>query len=191
MAWLIIGSGVQEPLTVVLLEASPANPVIINGMCLIPPKQPTDKHISTAPVVASGHQCWESESAPAVSSTNTQRDIDSCAESGSGKPPTCQSELTSKSFTPSSIRQLNSVGQHLAFFKSTHSKARCNRRIPFGLGSTSKVPCRSSATRPPCSALPRGTPSPKLRVPSSESNGAHSHRPALYVPHGHLEACSI
>ena len=123
MAWLIIGSGVQEPLTVALLEASPANPVIIDGMCLIPPKQPTDEHISTAPVVASGCQCWESESAPAVSSTNTQQDIDSHAESGSGKPLTCQSELTSKSFTPSSIRQLNSVGWHLAFFKSTHSKA--------------------------------------------------------------------
>ena len=68
---------------------------------------------------------------------------------------------------------------------------RCNRTIPFGLGSTFKVSRRSLATCPPCSALPRGTPSPELRVPSSESDGAHSHRPALYVPHGRLEAQSI
>ena len=45
---------------------------------------------------------------------------------------------------------------------------RCNGTIPFGLGSTSKVPRRSPATRLPCSALPRGTPSPELGVPSSE-----------------------
>ena len=70
-------------------------------------------------------------------------------------------------------------------------RARCNGTIQFGLGSISKVPRRSPATRPPCSALPRGTPSPELRVPSSESDGAHSHRPALYVPHGRLEARSI
>ena len=68
---------------------------------------------------------------------------------------------------------------------------RCNGTIPFGLGSTFKVPRRPLATHPPCSALPRGTPSPELRVPSSESDGAHSHRPALYVPHGRLEAQSI
>ena len=34
-------------------------------------------------------------------------------------------------------------------------------------------------------------PNSEFRVPSSESDGAHSHRPALYVPHGHLEAQSI
>ena len=45
---------------------------------------------------------------------------------------------------------------------------RCNGTIPFGLGSTFKVSRRSPATSPPCSALPRGTPSPKLGVPSSE-----------------------
>ena len=45
---------------------------------------------------------------------------------------------------------------------------RCNGTIPFGLGSISKVPRRPLATHPPCSALPRGTPSPELRVPSSE-----------------------
>ena len=72
-----------------------------------------------------------------------------------------------------------------------HSKCRCNGTIPFGLGSTFKVSCRSPATHPPCSALLRGTPSPELRVPSSKSDGAHSHRPALYVPHGCLEAQSI
>ena len=31
----------------------------------------------------------------------------------------------------------------------------------------------------------------ELRVPSSESDGVHSHHPALYVPHGHLKAHSI
>ena len=68
--------------------------------------------------------------------------------------------------------------------KRTGPTSRCNGTIPFGLGSTSKVPRRPLATRPPCSALPRGT-------PSSESDGAHSHHPALYVPHGRLEAQSI
>ena len=45
---------------------------------------------------------------------------------------------------------------------------RCNGTIPFGLGSTFKVSRRPLATCPPCSALPRGTPSPELGVPSSE-----------------------
>ena len=40
----------------------------------------------------------------------------------------------------------------------------CNGRIPFRLGSISKVPCRSPATCPPCSALQRGTPSSEFRV---------------------------
>ena len=34
-------------------------------------------------------------------------------------------------------------------------------------------------------------PNSEFRVPSSESDGVHSHRPALYVPHGCLEAQSI
>ncbi|KAF8350994.1 hypothetical protein F5887DRAFT_189977 [Amanita rubescens] len=57
-----------EPLTA-LPETSPANPVVIY-----------------VPIVASCCCCCRaSESAPAVSSANTQRDTDSCVELGSGK----------------------------------------------------------------------------------------------------------